>query len=111
MKRSVAVLLLLAAPLSAGSDLPVFRLTLKGHQFAPQKVTVPLGRKFKLVVSNEDAEPAEFESFVLHREQVVVGKSEAVVYLGPLKAGRYEFIDDFHSQTRGVIEAAAAEKK
>jgi hypothetical protein len=89
----------------------VFKLSLKDHQFAPAKLSVPAGKKFKLVISNQDAQPAEFESFVLHREQVVVGKGEATVYLGPLKAGRYEFFDDFHAAARGAIEAAAEGEK
>ncbi len=112
-KGSWAAVLLLASPLSA-ADLPVFRIAIKDHKFSPRTLTVPSGQKFKLIVSNEDAEPAEFESFVLHREQVIVGKSQGTVFLGPLKTGSYEFFDDFHSTVRGTIEAAApasAEKK
>ena len=62
------------------------------------------------MIVNEDSAPAEFESFILHREQMVMGKSEATVFLGPLKPGRYEFIDDFHNKTRGVMEAGTAAK-
>lgn len=105
-KGARGLLLLAVAPLAA-ADLPVFHLAIKDHKFSPQKLTVPSGQKFKLIVANEDAQPAEFESFVLHREQVIVGKSQGTVFLGPLKNGSYEFFDDFHSSVRGSIEAAA----
>jgi hypothetical protein len=107
LNKLIGGLLLALAVSASGAELPVFKLTLKDHQFSPAKLSVPLGKKFKLVIANQDAQPAEFESFVLHREQVVVGKGEATVYLGPLKAGRYEFFDDFHAASRGTIEAAA----
>jgi hypothetical protein len=68
---------------------------------------VPLGQKFRLVVVNEGAEPAEFESFVLHRELAVPPHSEAVLFIGPLSAGEYEFIDDFHPASRGILQASA----
>jgi hypothetical protein len=103
---------LCVSPARAGGDLPAFKLALKGGQFVPAALIVPSGVKFKLVIANEDADPAEFESFVLHREQVVVGHSEAAVFLGPLKPGRYEFFNDFHPKTRGWLEVAdPGEKK
>jgi len=107
-KSLVFLFLHWAAPARAGQELPVFKLALKDHRFIPAQLVVPSGKKFKLIVSNEDAAPAEFESFVLHREQVVVAKGQAVVFLGPLKTGRYELIDDFHPKTRGVLVVGPA---
>jgi len=111
-KAAGALALLLLAASAGAADLPVYRLALKGNQFVPATLVVPPGQKFKLVVSNEDDAPAEFESFILHREQLVGSKKEATIFIGPLKKGRYEFFDDFHPKTRGWLEAAPpAEKK
>lgn len=99
----------LAAAALAGGDIPVFKLVLKDHQFQPQTLSVPAEKKFKLVVLNQGAQPAEFESVLLHREQVVVAGSQGTIYLGPLKEGRYEFFDDFHNETRGFLEAGKGE--
>ena len=39
------------------------------------------------------------------REKVVKPGSSASIFVGPLKPGRYEFFDDFHPATRGVLVA------
>lgn len=83
-----------------------YSLTIRNHQFVPDKLIVPAGEKIKLVISNEDSTPEEFESYTLNREKVIPGNSRASVYLGPLESGKYEFIGEFHETTaRGVIEA------
>lgn len=79
-----------------------FTLTIENHAFAPKEITVPAGTKFKLLVVNKDATPAEFESKPLGREKVIPGKSTATVNLGPLKPGRYPFVEEYHEN-----EAAA----
>jgi len=56
-----------------------------------------------LTIRNEQATPAEFESTSLHREKVVAPGSSASVFVGPLQPGRYEFFDDFHPASRGVL--------
>jgi len=45
----------------------------------------------------------EFESRSLRVEKVVTAGGEGVVSVRPLAPGRYEFFDDFHQQTRGVL--------
>jgi hypothetical protein len=81
-------------------------LTIKNHQFVPDQLIVPAGKKIKLVIRNEDSTPEEFESYTLNREKVIPGNSKASVYVGPLEPGKYEFIGEFHEATaRGVIEA------
>lgn len=96
---------LLCAP-GAFADPPSYSLVLKDHKFEPPTVTIPAGQKVKLHIKNEDAMPAEFESYDLNREKVVVGHGQIVVYIGPLDAGKYEFFDDFHrDSTRGHIVA------
>jgi hypothetical protein len=45
----------------------------------------------------------EFESRSLRVEKVVAVGSEGVVSVRRLAPGRYEFFDDLHQQTRGVL--------
>ncbi|MDP5136170.1 cupredoxin domain-containing protein [Rheinheimera baltica] len=83
-----------------------FVLVLKDHLFSPSHLHVPAGVKIKVRLINQDATPEEFESFALNREKVVLGKAEAVLYLGPLKAGEYDFFGDFHPDSaKGVLIA------
>ncbi len=96
--------LLTAVPAEA-QDLS-FTLTIRDHRFDPQELSVPAGKKFKLVVKNLDATAEEFESHDLRREKVIPGNSEAALTLGPLKAGTYRFVGEFHEKTaKGSIIA------
>jgi hypothetical protein len=57
-------------------------------------------------VINNDATPEEFDSSDLKVEKVVPGKAKGTVRIGPLKAGRYNFIGEFHEDTaKGVVIA------
>ncbi|NRQ41897.1 cupredoxin domain-containing protein [Rheinheimera sp. YQF-2] len=81
-----------------------FVLTLKDHLFNPAQLAVPAGQKIKIRLINLDAAPEEFESFPLNREKVVLGNSEAILYLGPLAAGEYPFFGDYHPDSaKGVL--------
>jgi hypothetical protein len=95
------VLIALAAP--AQADGPVVTITLKDHQFEPSEVPVPAGVKVQLLVKNEQAVTAEFESHSLHREKIVTAGGQITVPIGPLDPGSYEFFDDFHGATRGHL--------
>ena len=103
--------LLLALPLALVAAAPAFAeepeitITLKDHQFVPADVPVPAGTKVKLVIKNQQAAAAEFESNTLHREKVVNANGQVVVFVGPLEPGSYEFFDDFHNATRGHLIA------
>ena len=112
--RMVAFAAFVAGPTGASLPLatpahaqePSFTLTIANNKFDPTELQVPANTKFKLVVRNTDATPEEFESTSLRREKVIPGKSEAVINLGPLPPGRYEFFGDFHPKTaRGFIVA------
>jgi hypothetical protein len=100
-----AALLLLIAALPARADDPKVAIVLKDHQWVPAEVPVPAGVKVELVVRNEQPTAGEFESTVLHREKIVSAGGQVSVFIGPLSPGRYEFFDDFHGATRGVIVA------
>jgi hypothetical protein len=85
---------------------PEVAITLHEHRFAPSEVVVPAGVKVKLVIDNQDSTPEEFESFSLNREKIVFPNSKGVVFVGPLKPGRYEFIGEFNRSTaNGVLIA------
>lgn len=100
---SYVALLLLPLTVFARQE---FVLVLKDHLFNPSHIKVPAGVKIKIRLINQDATPEEFESFALNREKVVLGSGEAVLYLGPLKAGEYTFFGDFHPDSaRGVLIA------
>lgn len=104
----VAVLtMLMAAPGAARAEDPAtFRLTLKGHVFDPSELTVPAGKRLILIVRNNDDTPAEFESSELGAEKVISAGREATIRVGPLAAGRYPFIDEFHQdQAHGILIA------
>ena len=100
-----ALLPLLAAGQARAADPPRFSLTIRNHQFEPTELDVPADTKIELHVRNADPTPSEFESAEMHREKVVTGGQEITVFIGPLRAGSYEFFDDFHPTTRGHVVA------
>lgn len=100
----VCGLLVAAVPVSA-QDAEA-RLAIRDHKFVPAEITVPAGKKIKLVIENEDATAEEFESDELNREKVVPPKGKITIYVGPLKPGRYAFFGDFHKETaKGALIA------
>ena len=100
MKRPLSLALLSAvfslATATAFAADSEFTLTIKDHAFDQQEIKVPAGKKVKLLVVNKDATPAEFESKPLGREKLIPGKSTATINLGPLKPGRYGFVEEYH---------------
>lgn len=102
MKRLLLVTLLSLATLTAVAAEGEVTLTIENHAFSPKEVKIPAGKKIKLLVVNKDASPAEFESKPLGREKVIPAKSTAIILLGPLKPGRYAFVEEYHEN-----EAAA----
>ena len=110
MKRLLlAALLFPAAALAADSNSAKptgtdFRLVISGHRFSPSEITVPADTKVRLMIENQDATVEEFDSRDLNREKIVTGKGKAVVFIGPLKRGRYTFQGEFHADTaQGVV--------
>lgn len=98
--------LCLLAPLASFAADASFTLQIKDHRFQPAEIKVPAGKKIKLRVENKDATPEEFESHSLNREKVIAGHGSATIYIGPLAAGRYNFVGEFHEDSaRGVIIA------
>ena len=99
MSRLAACLLLAASCGAFAAGEPEFSVVIEGHKFAPDRIEVPAGQKVKLLVENKDATPAEFESESLKVEKVIPGKGKATVFVGPLKAGEYKFVDEYNEKT------------
>jgi len=103
-KRFASVLLLV--PGLAVAQVPEFNLAIRDHRFVPAEIRIPTGTKVRLVVANEDPTPEEFDSYALDREKVIAGRASAVIYVGPLKAGRYPFEGEFNAATaKGAVVA------
>ncbi len=112
MKRLLyAALLFLGAALApaaglANEDTPDYRLVIEHHKFTPAEITIPADKKVRFLVENRDDDPEEFDSRDLNREKVIMGHSNGVVYIGPLKPGRYKFQGEFHAESaQGIVIA------
>jgi hypothetical protein len=106
-KAIVAALALAMATLALGTgsraqDAAV-AISVKNHHFQPAEVRAPANRRLAITVKNLDTTAMEFESVSLRVEKVIAAGSEGVVNIRPLAPGRYEFFDDFHQETRGVL--------
>jgi plastocyanin len=83
-----------------------FNLVIRNHKFEPEEIRIPAGKRVSVYVTNEDATPEEFDSSALKVEKVIAGRSKALVRIGPLDAGRYEFMGEFHAETaKGAVIA------
>ncbi len=92
----------------AGPDLKeiVIDVRFSEHHFTPQTLVVPIDQPLQLKVVNSSRERIEFESFKLNREKVVGPGETVALHLPPLRAGSYDFFDDFHQDVHeGVIVA------
>jgi plastocyanin len=104
VKKLLLICLLL--PLAAYAADADYTLTIKDHSFQPSELTIPSGKKIKLLVVNQDVTPEEFDSYALNREKVIAGNSSATIFIGPLAPGRYAFQGEFHAATaQGAIVA------
>ncbi|MDA8224388.1 MAG: cupredoxin domain-containing protein [Betaproteobacteria bacterium] len=100
----IITFLLLTGPCLA-AEPPVLQLTIHDQQFSPSQFMVPAGVRIRMQIDNQDALPAEFESYDLSREVIVAGKGSTSLYIGPLKPGSYGFFNDFNHAMQGRIVA------
>lgn len=85
---------------------PEYTIQLHEHRFTPSEIKVPAGAKVKLIIDNQDSTAEEFDSFALNREKIVFPNSKGIVFIGPLKPGRYEFIGEFNRDSaKGAVIA------
>jgi plastocyanin len=103
---AIGLIAAMTLPLAGRADTREFTIAIKNHRFEPAELTVPAGKKVKLVIDNRDTTPEEFESHDLKREKVIAGKTKAVIWVGPLSPGKYRFFGEFHEATaKGVLIA------
>lgn len=94
---SAIALCLAAAPVFAAEN--EYNLTIKNHVFTPDTLEIPADTKVTIIVKNEDTTAEEFESHSLKREKVIAAGGTAKVLVGPLKAGEYPFVGEYHEET------------
>ena len=85
--RLIPGVLALLLPFSLLSATPVVEIEIRDHLFLPSEIVIPADTKIKLLIKNLDPTPEEFESYELNREKVISGKSNAVIFIGPLPPG------------------------
>jgi plastocyanin len=102
MKLHVACATLLVTVTTAWAATDDYTLTVKDHLFEPKELKIPAGKKIRLLVVNKDGTPAEFESKSLAREKIIPAKSTGIILLGPLKPGRYAFVEEYHEKEAGA---------
>lgn len=104
--KSIALLLVALFPLLAAATEDDYTVLIQDHRFQPETLTIPAGKKVRLIVDNRDAAPEEFDSHALNREKVIPGNARGTIYIGPLDPGSYPFIGEFHDATaKGMVVA------
>ena len=98
MKKSLFVAGLLVSGLVVAGDQEV-TLVIENHQMKPSTIEIPADKKIKLIMTNKDNTPEEFESYDLAREKIIPANSTTELYIGPLKPGRYEFHGELNPKT------------
>jgi len=83
------------------ASLPNYDITITDGKFAPEKIEVPAGQRFKITVRNAGNGPAEFENLAMRVEKVLGSNVQSSVVIHPLKPGIYHFIDEFHMDMPG----------
>ncbi len=111
MKRlALAVATVAALAGGALADTPGgVTLTLKNHRFTPATFTVAAGQRVRVTLINQDPATEEFDSHDLRLEEVVTPMGRISFDIGPLQAGQYSFMGEFHAETaQGKVTAVAA---
>jgi hypothetical protein len=107
MRKSIlALTVVFAVTIATGAvaqAVPEYKLALQNRKFEPATLKVPANTKVKVLVTNRDPVPMEFESADFNREKIVLPNSTVTVFVGPLEKGTYKFFDDFHQATTGVL--------
>jgi len=86
------------------ADAPTIEVTLQNDTFSPAEVKVAANTAVILKFINKDAAAAEIEAKDLNIEKVVVGNSEIIVRVRPLKPGKYLFVNEYKEDvTKGYV--------
>ena len=90
---------------AVAAEPPSYTITIHDNKFDPVTLTVPAGERIKLIIKNTRTMPSEFESAELGREKVVPGSTTLDLWIGPLKPGKYQYIDEFNPPVSGWVVA------
>ena len=86
------------------TDASTIEVTLQNSAFSPTEVKVAANTAVILKFINKDAAAAEIEAKDLNIEKVVVGNSEIIVRVRPLKPGKYLFVNEYKEDvTKGYV--------
>ena len=114
-RKNVSVLLsfsLLFCTFELYAERTEFVIELKNHLFYPAEIKIPAEQKVKLIIHNLDSSVEEFDSFSLNREKVIFPGQKAVIFIGPLPPGRYEFFGEYHpNSAKGIVVVGASGEK
>jgi len=106
MRQLLALVLPAVMGLASPGLAEDFSLTIMDHRFEPAELEVPAGKDLTLNVTNADATAEEFESNDFDAEKVIAGGQTALIKIGPLDAGRYEFYGEYHEDSaKGALVA------
>lgn len=87
-------------------DPKVFEVTLKGNAMEPAEIHVPKDTPFVIKFTNANDAPAELEAKELKIEKVAAGKSDIVVRVKAMPAGKYLFVDEYQEDVaKGYVIA------
>ena len=104
--RFLYIFILLFLPIFniQSAERVTFEISIQNHKFVPKILEVPAGKVIVLIVHNLDDVVAEFESFELKREKIIPPGGKIKLILKPMKAGEYEFFEDFyHPNPKGKL--------
>ena len=108
IKLLIFIALTVYAEGASPSSIPgkILEIDFADHRFSPQTLVVQAGQPLQIKVVNSSREKIEFESFSLNREKVIEPGESITVRLPALRAGSYDFFDDFHQDVpEGTIVA------
>jgi uncharacterized cupredoxin-like copper-binding protein len=90
----------LVAALPAGAQAPQeIPLVIEKNRFQPEIIKVKAGAPFVLVITNKDKGPEEFDMAQLRIEKVIPAGKTVRLKMPALKAGKYPFVGEYHSET------------
>ena len=93
---AAALALGLPAQAQAPQEIP---LVIEKNRFEPDVIKVKAGAPFVLVITNKDKGPEEFEMAQPRIEKVIPGGKTVKLKIPALKAGKYPFVGEYHSET------------
>ncbi len=94
MSATLGFFVIFSLPVQA-QTIPTFKISMNNGVVTPARLEVPKDVNVKLVVTNKGSATAEFESKMLHIEKIVAAGATVTLTLRGLKAGSYEFVDEF----------------